>query len=64
MDLGHVFEYDLGCRHPQRALAEKVGVNTAYLSQIETGKRGGSTKVLRAVAKALAVDLDDIVSDA
>ncbi len=48
----------------QRALAEKVGVNTAYLSQIETGKRGGSTEVLRAVAKALAVDLDDIVSAA
>ncbi len=48
----------------QRALAEKVGVNTAYLSQIETGKRGGSTKVLRAVANALAVDLDDVVGDA
>ena len=48
----------------QRELAAKAGINTAYLSQIETGKRGGSTKVLRAVAKAPAVDLDDIVSAA
>ncbi len=48
----------------RRELAAKAGINTAYLSQIETGKRGGSTKVLRAVAKALAVDLDDIVSAA
>ena len=47
----------------QRTLAEKVGVNTADLSRIETGKRGGSTKVLRAVAKAVAIDLDDIVGD-
>ena len=45
----------------QRALAAAVGINTAYLSQIETGKRGGSSKVLRAVATALDVDLDDIV---
>ena len=45
----------------QRTLATRVGINTAYLSQIETGKRGGSSKVLRAIAKALAVDLDDIV---
>lgn len=48
----------------QRELAAKAGINTAYLSQIETGKRGGSTKVLRAVSNALAVDLDDIVSAA
>ena len=48
----------------RRELAAKAGINTAYLSQIETGKRGGSTKVLRAVSNALAVDLDDIVSAA
>ncbi len=47
----------------QRELAAKVGINTAYLSQIESGKRGGSTKVLRAIANALDVDLDDIVAD-
>ncbi len=47
----------------QRELAQKVGVNPAYLSQIETGRRGGSSKVLRAIANALGVDLDDIVPD-
>ena len=48
----------------QRQLARKVGVNAAYLSQIETGRRGGSSKVLRAIANALNVDLDDVVPDA
>ncbi len=47
----------------QRELAQKVGVNPAYLSQIETGRRGGSSKVLRSIANALGVDLDDIVPD-
>ena len=47
----------------QRELATSVGVNAAYLSQIESGKRGGSTRVLRAIANALNVDLDDIVAD-
>ncbi len=50
-------------RLTQRRLAERVGINTAYLSQIETGKRTGSAKVLRAIANALGVDLDDIVGD-
>ncbi len=47
----------------QQGLAKKVGVSPAYLSQIETGKRGGSSKVLRAIASALNVDLDEIVPD-
>ncbi len=47
----------------QQGLAKKVGVSPAYLSQIETGKRGGSSKVLRAIASALNVDLDDIDPD-
>ncbi len=48
----------------QRQLATEVGINAAYLSQIETGRRGGSSKVLRAIANALGVDLDDVVPDA
>ncbi len=48
----------------QRELAQKVGVNAAYLSQIECGRRGGSSKILRAIANALGLDLDDIVPDA
>ncbi|MFQ5955111.1 MAG: helix-turn-helix transcriptional regulator, partial [Kiloniellales bacterium] len=45
----------------QQDLAKKVGVNPADVSQIESGKRGGSSKVLRAIASGLNVDLDDIV---
>ena len=48
-------------RLSRRQLAETAGITTAYLSQIETGRRGGSSKVLRAIATALDVDLDDIV---
>ncbi len=45
----------------QQQLAEAVGISKPYLSQIETGKRTGTTEVLLAVAKALQVTLDDIV---
>ncbi len=44
----------------QAALAERVGLSAMYLSQIETGRRQGSTKALRKIARALAVDLDDL----
>ena len=46
----------------QLQLAEAVGISASYLSQIETGKRAGSTEVLVAIAKALNVTLDDLVS--
>ncbi|MDJ0685379.1 MAG: helix-turn-helix transcriptional regulator [Alphaproteobacteria bacterium] len=45
----------------QKALAAAVDINPIYLSQIETGKRTGSTKVLSALARALDLDLDDLV---
>lgn len=45
----------------QQGLAEAVGISASYLSQIETGKRAGSTEVLVAIAKALNVTLDDLV---
>lgn len=45
----------------QQQLAEVAEISTPYLSQIETGKRTGTTDVLLAVAKALGVTLDDIV---
>lgn len=48
----------------QQQLAELVGISTPYLSQIETGKRVGTTDVLLAIARALKVTLDDIVSEA
>lgn len=41
--------------------AEKAGVGKSYISQIETGRREGSVSVYRAIAKALQVDIDDLV---
>jgi DNA-binding XRE family transcriptional regulator len=45
----------------QQQLAEAVGISTPYLSQIETGKRTGTTEVLTVIAKVLKVSLDEIV---
>jgi DNA-binding Xre family transcriptional regulator len=42
-------------------LAAQVGISTAYLSEMETGKKEGSLSVLKAIASVLAVDLDDLV---
>ena len=46
----------------QQQLAKKVKISTPYLSQIETGKRTGTTEVLLAIARALEITLDDIVT--
>ena len=45
----------------QQQLAKEAGISAAYLSQIETGKREGKTAVLQAIARALNLDLDDVV---
>ena len=45
----------------QSALAKNAGTSAAYLSQIETGRRTGSVKLLRRLADALGVVLDDLV---
>ena len=45
----------------QQQLAEAAGISTPYLSQLESGKRTGSTEVLTAIAKALNLTLDDLV---
>ena len=44
----------------QQQLADKVGIQRAYLTEIETGRKSGSIKTLKAIAQALGVDLDDI----
>lgn len=44
-----------------RALADLAAIDPSYLSQIETGKKPGSVKALRALAAALRVTLDDLV---
>lgn len=44
------------------ALAEKAGLSQSYLSQIEAGKREGRVSVLQRLARALSVDLEDLVT--
>ena len=45
----------------QEQLSQAAGISKPYLSQIETGKRTGTTEVLSAIANALDLTLDDIV---
>lgn len=47
--------------YTQKELADLAGISKPYLSQIETGKRTGTTEVLSAIANALELTLDDIV---
>ena len=42
----------------QQQLAVEAGISKAYLSQLEAGKRSGTTAVLARLARALQVDLD------
>ena len=42
----------------QGGLAEKVRVTVAHISQIESGKRECSVKLLRSLSKALNVDME------
>ena len=45
----------------QRVLAERAKLATSYLSQIETGQRTGSAKLLRRIADALDLTIDDLI---
>jgi DNA-binding XRE family transcriptional regulator len=42
-------------------LAAQVGISKAYLSEIESGKKPGSVAVLAQLAKALRLDMDDLM---
>ncbi|HSX20458.1 MAG TPA: helix-turn-helix transcriptional regulator [Gammaproteobacteria bacterium] len=44
----------------QMELAAKVKVSKQYISQLENSERAGSTKVLKAIAEALYLNLDDL----
>ncbi len=46
----------------QGGLAEKVKVTVAHISQIESGKRECSVKLLRALSRALAVDMEMLLT--
>lgn len=47
----------------QEALGSTAGVGKSYISQIEAGSKSGSAKVLKALAEALQVDMDDLVAE-
>lgn len=47
----------------QAELADKAGISQGYLSEIETGKKIGDVATLRAISRALGVNLDDLVVD-
>ena len=44
----------------QGQLSERAGIGALYLSQIETGRRRGSHSVLRRLAAALGITVDDL----
>ncbi len=45
----------------QSLLATKINVSKQYISQIETGERKGTIKILKAIAKALQVETEDLM---
>jgi len=45
----------------QQQVAETAGISKPYLSQLESGRRQGTTEVLAGIARALQVTLDDLV---
>lgn len=47
----------------QGALAKKAGVSKTMISHIESGRKQGSTKTLIGIAKALNMDVNDLVRD-
>ncbi len=42
-------------------LAGKVGISSAYLSQIENGKRNPTIDTLKSIAKELEIDIDMLI---
>jgi transcriptional regulator with XRE-family HTH domain len=46
----------------QRALASKAGVSASYLAEIETDQKPGSADALLALARALDVEMESLVS--
>jgi DNA-binding XRE family transcriptional regulator len=45
----------------QQQLAEKARISKPYLSQLESGAREASVSVLKRLAAALKVDVDDLI---
>ena len=45
----------------QRELATAAGVSAGYLAEIETGRKAGSAAALARLAKALQVQIEDLI---
>lgn len=45
----------------QLKLSERVGVQQSYITQLESGKKRGTVGVIKKIATALDLDLDDLV---
>lgn len=45
----------------QANLANAVGISSAYLSQIESGKRSGTAEILNKIAQQLNISIDDLI---
>ncbi len=45
----------------QGALAAEAGITQAMVSEIETGVRNGGMKSMKGLAKALDLDMDDLI---
>lgn len=45
----------------QQQLAKNCQISAAYISQLESGKRKGTTEVLVAISKALNISLEDVL---
>ena len=45
----------------QQQVADEAGISKPYLSQLETGRRKGTTVILSAIARTLNVRLDDLM---
>ena len=46
----------------QDELAQAANVGKSYISQIETGKKTGSVKVIKALADVLQLDMDNLIA--
>jgi DNA-binding XRE family transcriptional regulator len=47
----------------QETLGERAGVGKSYISQLEARSKSGSTRVIKALADALGVDMDDLLEE-
>lgn len=47
----------------QRDLAKKADISATYLSEIESGLKGGSANALKAIADVLNVPMENLITD-